>query len=231
MLLLDKAIKGEPLEPEQVTPFDIAAEEEADRKSEKMAEAREKMGKLLEGAETQIELLPDSKGGTGYDKIAIPLGISATDFIGWCKGANIPQSVGATAVAGALVSSFSRKDNLTFATIYHGRRNPRYLKTMTMMVKTLPVKVSLSRDTTVSQLLKQTADNLLTARENDLYSFAEAARDYGVNSQFLFAYQGSFLTLPDVGGKPVESIALENRLPAATFPPNSGLRRKSCSWR
>lgn len=59
--------------------------------------------------------------------------------------------------------------------------------------------------------MEDTARNLKTARDNDIYSYAEAASDYGVNSRLLFAYQGEFLNKPTVAGADVEEEILPSR--------------------
>lgn len=114
----------------------------------------------------------------------------------------------ATSVAGLLLREYYRRDDLTFATIYHGRKTDDVARTFTMMVKTLPVRVNATASATVGELLADVKANLAVARDNDIYSFAEAARDHGVNSDFLFAYQGDYLNLPDIAGK-IEAQELE----------------------
>ena len=194
---------------EEVTMFDIAAEEAALRGSDALPAARDSVREMIGEAETRLELIPDAKGEPTFETLVIPLGIKGEDYLSRVRELKLPQSVPATAAAGAVLSSFSRKEDIAFATIYHGRKDKRHARTFSMMVKTLPVRTVCRKETTVEELLDLTARNLKTARDNDIYSFAEAARDLGVNSQFLFAYQGEFLTYPAVGGQPMDVMPLD----------------------
>lgn len=207
---LDAAVAGKPIGHETVTIMDVADREAKRRSSDEMKRAAEAYAALLEGADTSC-LFPTDRSLSEVEIVSesFPIEISSVDYKAYCKSVTMPTSVPATAAMGLTLQSFYRSDDITFATIYHGRKGHDFDRTFGMMVKTLPARVATDADTTAGQLLAKTAASLKGARDNDLFSFADAACDFGVNSQFLFAYQGDFLDLPDVGGGRVITMPLE----------------------
>lgn len=206
---LNKAYAGEDVTTEEFSIHDIAREEIAMRGGEALVSAAAAYHDMLAGCEPEFDLAPDRNGGNEtYDTVTAELGIGR-DYLDFCRAAELPQSVPATAAMALVMRAYCRRDDVTFATIYHGRKDEHCRRTAAMMVKTLPVRTTVDNATTIGSLLEMTKHNLKTARDNDLYSFAEAARDFGVNSDLLFAYQGEFLDLPDILGHPADEIPLK----------------------
>ncbi len=207
---IDNAYSGNPVTPEALTIYEVAREEADARTSAEYASAHYSYKQMLDGADTELELPSDVTAPTeAYDEVTISLDIDSDAYKTYCRDHSMPQSVPATAAMGAVLQAFSRKEDVTFATIYHGRKGDRYDRTFGMMVKTLPVRVSIDPSTTIGSLLDATKANLKTARENDIYSFADAASEFGVSSDFLFAFQGEFLNMPQVNGGDVEEIPVK----------------------
>ena len=209
---LDKAFRGEAIPPEGLSMFDVADREAEIRATDRLAEAAACYSELLEGADTSFSFPSDLPGADcGIATISYPLDMKGSDYVDFCRCAGLPQSAVAIAAMGLSLQSFYRRDDITFATIYHGRKEQSQKETFGMFVKTLPARVRTDKDTTLGSLLEDTARNLKTARDNDIYSYAEAASDYGVNSRLLFAYQGEFLNKPTVAGADVEEEILPSR--------------------
>lgn len=80
---------------------------------------------------------------------------------------------------------------------------------MSMMVKTLAVHCSWNSDTRVADYLNATKQHVMDVMRYDVFSFAEVAPLAGVSSDVLFAYQGDYLALGTVCGKPFERIVLD----------------------
>jgi len=208
---IDAAYKGEPVAVEEFTLFDIAEQEAEARATGQLATARARCAALLEGAETSFDILPDVQGGradgTGeYARLVVDLPVSVAEYKEASRALGLPQSVVATAAMGPVVQMLNRREDVTFATIYHGRKEKSQYSTFAMMVKTLPVRVRTDGSTTVGELLNVTRSELKTMRDNDLYSFAEASAEFGVNSDFLFAFQGDFLDFCEVNGAKPDEI-------------------------
>lgn len=212
---VDKAYRGEDIPAEIMTIMEVADEEAKSRGTASLVNAREAMTRLLSGAE-RIEFPADLNGDT--DEVIIldtPLGISPAQYTGFCKSAGMPVSVPATAAMGLLLSELCQKSDVTFATVYHGRKSGKVALTFAMMVKTLPVRIAITPGMTVAELFAQAKANLGISRDNDLYSYADTAAEFGLNSDFLFAYQGDFIKLPAINGKPVEEFSVRHKATSA----------------
>lgn len=213
MRALDAALKGEEIEAEKVSIYELAAREEEARKSEDWKVAKESYAAMLEGCDGTFDVLPDVAAGKPgaeetYAKVAVDLGITKAQYAACCNVAGMPQSVPATAAMGVAYQLFNRREDVVFSTVYHGRKGHDYDNTFAMMVKTLPVRVKTDGKTTVSELLLQVKKDMKTARDFDLYSYMDAAADFGLSSDFMFSYQGSFLDKPEINGAPLDEIPM-----------------------
>ena len=59
---------------------------------------------------------------------------------------------------------------------------------MGMLVKTYPVYVNIDKEKQPKDYIAAVQKQIQELTANDLYSFAEAVRDYDVNADILFAY-------------------------------------------
>lgn len=213
MRALDAALKGETLPEEKVSIYELSRREHTDRAGEAWKEAKAQYAAMLEGCDGTFDVLPDVasvKPGAEetYHKIAVDLGFTQNQYDVWCKGAGMPLSVPATAAMGLVYQLFNRREDVVFSTVYHGRKGHDFDNTFAMMVKTLPVRVKTGRDTTVAELLLNVKKDMKTARDFDLYSFMDAAADFGLSSDFMFSYQGSFLDKPEINGAPLDEVPM-----------------------
>lgn len=205
---LDRAYRGEPLGEEEMSAFDVAAREAELRLTPELDAQRRIYAAMLEGNNPTFDILPDVSGDREeFATLVMKMGIGADDYRKWCKANGFPQSIPATAAAGVALSRFYRRDDLTFATIFNGR-GKEHLFTISMMVRTLPVRVTVNPGETVGELIASLMTQQKTMRQNGLYSFADAAADFGANSDFIFAYQGALLGPPQINGKELELTQL-----------------------
>lgn len=210
---LDAALKGEPLPSETVSMHEMARREQEERNSDAWKEAKAIYAELLEGVDASFDILPDVAASNTseeiYNKISVDLCFTKEDYASYCKTARMPLSAPATAAMGLVYQLLNRREDVAFATVYHGRKGRGYGNTFAMMVKTLPVRVKTDRDTTLMSLLQQVKNDMKTARNYDLYSFMDAAADFGLSSEFLFSFQGSFVDEPEVNGERPEMIQMD----------------------
>lgn len=222
---VDAAYAGEVLEKESVTIYEVARREKEARNSDAFDRCRAEYAEMLGGADTELEILPDVAGvEEGYATLSAPLGIAGKDYKEFCRRMEMPTSVPAISAMGLVLSSFGNKEDVVFSTIWHGRKGHEFDRTFGMMVKTIPARVSAGVGVSVGSLLQHTARRLMTARDNGLYSFADAVAEFGVSSDFLFAYQGDFLDMPHVAGAPLEFIPLESIATGAKITMNLSIR-------
>ena len=110
----------------------------------------------------------------------------------FCEEHGLTLNAFFTAAFAFALKAYADAEVPVFTTIYNGRNDPRLENSVSMLVKTLPVTLSWQDDDYVVSLIEQCKAYLLSAMANDIYSFAEASRDFGIKGDILFAYQGEF---------------------------------------
>ena len=193
---LKDAYEQLPVERETFTGYEIALEEESLRETEAYISARqwymEQFGSL------KISSLPvpekqDSHITYGQEHLELAIDYNqlqeAADYFG------VTPNVLTTTVFGYLLGVNTHAQESLFATIFSGRQDLKTLRTVTMLVKTLPVYTKWDQETTVRELLQTTKQQLMGSMSNSLFSFAEAkAMNHVINSHILFAYQGDLMS-------------------------------------
>ena len=188
---LKDAYEQLPVERETFTGYEIALEEESLRKTEAYTSARqwymERFGSL------KVSSLPmpekqDSHITYGQEHLELTVDYNqlqeAAEFLG------VTPNVLTTTVFGYLLGVSTHAQESLFATIFSGRQDLKTLRTVAMLVKTLPVYTKWDQKTTVRELLQTTKQQLMGSMSNSLFSFAEVkAMNNTVNSHILFAYQ------------------------------------------
>ena len=80
------------------------------------------------------------------------------------------------------------------------------MRIMGMLVKTYPIYVRCDRGANTKEFLLGVQKRIQDLTANDLYSFAEAVRDFDVNADVLFAYQGDTFTGFTLAGQKAAEI-------------------------
>lgn len=184
---LDKALKGEALEPEKLSAFDLADRELACRASDLFAEEKEYYRKTFGDFDADgSELYSDAKGEEGFSHRAFRLATTPDGFKG---------SAMANAAVGIALGAFTGRDDVMFTTIYHGRNSRDTDNTVGMMVRTLPVRCHLGNDVTASELIREMKTQRDDTRKKDLFSFGDFVEMTGFRQNVLFGYQGKLLDM------------------------------------
>lgn len=106
------------------------------------------------------------------------------------------------------VQSYTAGDHAVFTTIYNGRSDPRLENTVSMLVKTLPVRFQCEADAMTASVIEDCQSFLLSAMANDIYSFAEIRNAYDIKADLMFAYQGEAEHSAQIGGEEAELTML-----------------------
>lgn len=207
---VDKAYDGGNLYPEEYTGFHVAMEEMAMRGTDAYREAKEWYMNTFGSLEVNSVPMPDTHDEQiRFASCDRKIGVGSEILDRFCRRLDITPNILAVAAFGRLLGAYANMSESLFATIYNGRNSTRVARTMDMMVKTLPVYCSWHADTPVSDYLRSVKQQMLDVMSNDIYSFAELAAATGINSDVLFAYQGDYLAIDRVCGKPVQPVSLE----------------------
>ena len=193
---LKDAYEQLPVEREEFTGYEIALEEEALRKTEDYASARQWYKEQFESLKISSLPMPEKKDspvtfGQEHFELSVEyhqLQEAADDF-------GVTPNVLTTTVFGYLLGISTHAQESLFATIFSGRQDMKTQRTIAMLVKTLPVYTKWTKETTVRELLQTTKQQLMGSMSNSLFSFAEIkAMNNVINSHVLFAYQGDLLS-------------------------------------
>ena len=209
---LEKAYRGEEVDKETFSGFEVAQEEEILRNTAIYSDAKEWNTK--EFGDLEITSLPasDNSGqvtATTFGQQDLDLGLDEDELKKACQRFNVTPNVFTIAAFGYLLGHYTYSHESLFATIYHGRQDLKLNRTVSMLVKTLPVHIKWSGQTTLNKLLQVTKSQLMGSMANDIFSFAElkGANNY-ISSQVLFAYQGDIEIPRLIGNEPYTQLPL-----------------------
>ena len=179
---------------ETVNGFQIAENELEMRKSDFYLEAKDWYQKEFGGAsELDSMPLPDiySDDEEHFVKLWKKLDVDTEALTAFCERMDTKESTVYTAAFGYTLSKYTADDEVLYTTVFHGRTDKASRQSFCMMVKTLPVYHNLQQLSTVADLLHQTREQSLSTRKYDVYSFADAHNDLGINANVSFVYQGA----------------------------------------
>ena len=108
-----------------------------------------------------------------------------------CERAGVRESVVFSAAFGITLSKFTYQDEVAYVTGFHGRTDKAMLRSLTMTVKTLPLRFNLQQTPTVAEFLQATTAQTHMTRRYDMYSFVDMCNDLGLNADVSFVYHGS----------------------------------------
>lgn len=210
---IDRAYCGETVERESFTAFDLAVEEEAARSGEALAKAKAYYDSVFRGISADYIPAVDIHGTAAFGEADHTLCVSKDAIRSFCKTANISENVLFNAAFALTVAKFTAHEDALYATVHNGRTDPRTEHLVSMLVKTMPVYIDAAAGTETAEYLHRLDERLKLLRQNDLFSFADAAREYGVSAEVLFIYQGDLMSNVALRGS--TPIRLQNTADAA----------------
>ncbi len=215
---IDRAYAGQTLKAETYTGFEAALDEEKARASERFARAKAYYDGVFTGCEA--DSLPpkapedDAPGAASFTKACALSGAAVKAF---CEKHGLTPSAFFNAAFGFTLGRFGQSPDAVYTTVYHGRSDSRLASAFTMAVRTLPVLVRTGEDKPIPAFIRGVQDQLLDSMANDLYSFAEISRAYGIRSDLIFVYQGDGFAFDTLCGEPAESVVLPSDAAKAPF--------------
>lgn len=207
---INAAYEGRAPETEKYTGFEAVLDEKKARESDKYSKAKAYYEDLLDGADHDFLPPKDVKSAvpaTGALTLVSSLDMEAVSA--FCRDNRFTKNAFFNAVFGLLVSKYSFKNEALYTTIYNGRNDSRLSRSVTMLVKTLPVRQQIDGNAGVREFIASVGDQIMNSMSNDIYSFGEISRAFGVPMDMMFVYQGESFTFDTVGGEPAEQIDLD----------------------
>ncbi len=205
---VNSAYDGKEIQKESWTGFDIGIEEKKLRASERYAKAASWYDSVCRGIDTAT--LPRKeresfKGADAKKEIGVLQYTCDADLEvvrSFCADNGLSENAFFTAAFGFALRAYCGTESAVFAAIYNGRNDHRTTRSVTMLVKTLPVVLGREGDkkTEVKTFISECQNWLVNAMANDIYSFAEIHNLYGLEADPLFAFQGEVPDEEIVGG-------------------------------
>ena len=208
---VDKAYGGGVLEPEAMTMAEVAMAEAELRKTAAFDEGKQWYAQNFDCGDCFTQLMPDLEE-TEHSEASIvrTLGVDMARVDAFCKDNGIFKSNFFTTVYSFLLAKYNNEQESLFTTIYNGRTDKRFLHSVGMTVKTLPVYAKFTNDTTVLEYLKAGQDQMSGCRKHDVYAFSDVVNDLGLQSNSMFAWHGMMFADEQLCGKPMKTIRLCN---------------------
>ena len=91
----------------------------------------------------------------------------------FCKEKGIFKSNFFTTAYSFLLAKYNNENESLFTTVYNGRNDKRFLHSVGMTVKTLPVYAKFNKETSVLDFLSAGQQQMTGCRQHDIYSFSD----------------------------------------------------------
>ena len=208
---VDSAYNGKELAPEALTMAQVAIKEAEDRQTPAFEEGKKWYAEHFDCRDTFTQLTPDleiEERAEGHLLHILDIDINSVDA--FCKENGIFRSNFFTTAYSFLLAKFNNDQESLFTTVYNGRKDKRFLHSVGMTVKTLPVYAKFDNDTTVLDYLKAGQDQMGGCRQHDIYAYSDVVNDLGLQSNSCFAWHGTLFDNEQLCGKPMQTIRLCN---------------------
>ena len=207
---IEKAYRNEELSPESYNLLQLAEDENKKRSAEALSKAKSVYDKIFAGVSVSSLPAPERSskeetGKAGQIECALE-GVSAGTVTAFCGDNKLTENAFFTAAFAYMLAKLNGSEEALFASIYNGRTRTETLRIMGMLVKTYPVYVSIDKEKRIPDFIMEVQKLIQDLTSNDLYSFAEVSRDYDVNADILFAYQGDSFTGFTVAGQKAKEV-------------------------
>ncbi len=208
---IDKAYNGEPLQPEEMSMAEVALAESEKRQTAAFEQGKQWFAQHFDCGDVFTQLTPDLSGAEHKDGTLLrTLDIDAERIDRFCKENGVFRSNVFTMAYAFLLAKYNNEQESLFTTVFNGRHDKRFLHSIGMTVKTLPVYAKFTGDTTVLDFLRQGQEQMSGCREHDIYSFNDITSDLGLQSNSMFAWHANLFSKNRMGGKPMTACRMVN---------------------
>ena len=147
---IDKVYGGGTLEPEAMTMAEVAMAEAELRKTAAFDEGKQWYARNFDCGDCFTQLMPDLEEPEHTEASMVrTLDVDMADVDAFCKENGIFKSNFFTTAYSFLLAKYNNEQESLFTTIYNGRTDKRFLHSVGMTVKTLPVYAKFDNETRV----------------------------------------------------------------------------------
>ena len=208
---VEAAYGGSILTPEDMTQQELALAEAEKRKTPAFEEDKEWYAKIFDGGDCYTPLLPDRElQGKAEASLKRTLNVGMDRVEQFCKDNSIYRSNFFMAAYAFLLAKYAGEQQSLFATVYNGRTDERFERSVGMSVKTLPVYAQFTDETTVLDFLKACQEQMEGCRKHSTYAYTDLKTDLNLQIGSSFVWHGTLFDKTQMMGKPMETIKLRN---------------------
>lgn len=208
---IDKAYRGEELEPEALTMAQVALNEAEQRKSPAFDQAKQWYAENFNCSDTFTQIIPDREDPVhSEDSLLRVLDTDMTRVDDFCKQHGVFKSTLFTSAFAFLLAKYNNEDESLFTTVYNGRSDKCFAHSVGMTVKTLPVYAKFTTETTVLDYLKQGQQQMSGCRKHEIYSYSDVVNNLNLQTNAMFVWHGQLFDNETLGGMPMQTVRLSN---------------------
>ena len=206
---IDRAYKGEKLEKEAYSEFDLSLDEEKLRQGEEYNQAKQHYASILEGRDIDCLPVPDhAEKGRGKQEVEIDVKADKEEVESFLSSTKTTPNSLWIASFGLALAKFLNRNDAIFATVYNGRNDARLRSSIGMFVHTLPVTCDPFPGKKGTSYVQDVAEQIKKSMANDSFSFADIAHEFEMRADILFVYEGKIAQGYSFGDMPIEGIDL-----------------------
>ena len=208
---IDKAYRGEAIQPEQLTMAQVAIDECEGRKSPAFDQAKQWYAENFNCSDTFTQIIPDRDDPVhSEDNQLRVLGTDMARVEDFCKQSGVFKSTLFTTAFAFVLAKYNNEGESLFTTVYNGRNDKRFARSVGMTVKTLPVYAKFTPDMPVVDYLMQAQQQMSGCREHQIYSYSDVVTDLNLQTNAMFAWHGQLFDNETMGGLPMQTVRLGN---------------------
>ena len=189
---IEAVYEGRPLAPEALTMAQLARDEAAARLTDDFEQCRRWYAENFDCDDIFTAVLPDRDDPVhAEDSRVRTLQVDPAAVDAFCKQNGIFRSNFFTSAYSLLLAKYNNEHESFFTTIYNGRTDKRFLHSVGMTVKTIPVYAKFDDNTSVLDFLKAGQDQMSGCRKHDLYAYSDFVQDLNPQNNSMFAWHGT----------------------------------------
>ena len=207
---IEKSYKGRQLDGEMLTQAQVATQEAEERQSASFDEGKKWYGETFDCGDLFTQLMPDLEIKEHAEASMVrTLDVEMAEVERFCGANGLSVSTFFTSAYGYLLAKYNSEKQSLFATIYNGRSR-RFMRSVGMAVKTLPVYTKFEDATSVVDFLKAGEEQMSGCRQHDIYSFSDVMQDLALQYNSVFAWHGKLFADEQFCDLPMKTIRLCN---------------------
>ena len=215
---IDRAYRGESIVPEQLTLMQVAENEASLRQTPAFEEAKQWYAANFDCSDTFTQFMPDVENPEhSEDSMLRTLDIDMKRVETYCADNGIYKSTLFTTAYSFLLAKFNNELESLFTTVYNGRSDKRFARSVGMTVKTLPVYAKFTPETSVLDMLQQGQAQMGGCRQHEVYTYTDVMTDLNLQTNSMFAWHGQLFDNESMGGMPMKTVRLGNSTLDASF--------------